>query len=120
LKCQLAAETLRNSGYLRMRATGLSMLPAVLPGDILHVGRCGIDHIRTGAIAVFECYGRLVAHRVVKPVIEAQNSRNMLKLLSISPRGFAFSPAANLTRTLLTRGDSLPAPDPPVTEAQLL
>jgi signal peptidase I len=92
LKCQLAAETLRASGYLRLRCTGFSMLPAVFPGDILHVERCGMGEIRVGSIVMFEGYGRLVAHRVIGRADSA----------------------------LITRGDSMPAADPPVTEAALL
>src|SRR5437763_11389848 len=92
VKCQLAAETLRTSGFLRLRATGSSMLPAIWPGDILDIRRCRIGVVRTGEIALFECYGRLVAHRV------------------IGRQGSA----------LITQGDTLPAPDPQVTEAELL
>jgi hypothetical protein len=98
LKCELAAETLRASGYLRLRATGYSMLPAVLPGDILHVRRCAIGDVPKGAIALFECYGRLVAHRVVE-IVRA---------------------GARPGSGLITRGDSMPATDPLVTEAELL
>jgi hypothetical protein len=68
------------------------MLPAIWPGDILDIRRCRIGAVRTGEIALFECYGRLVAHRV------------------IGRQGSA----------LITQGDTLPAPDPPVTEAELL
>jgi len=39
LGCELAAEVLRSSGRLRLRATGTSMLPAVWPGDVLSVCR---------------------------------------------------------------------------------
>ena len=92
IRCQLAAETLRSSGSLRLRVTGSSMLPAVWPGDVLHIQRREIREVRTGDIALFERYGRLVAHRVIEC------------------RGSSF----------LAKGDTLHFPDPPVTCAELL
>ena len=39
LKCELAAESLRLSGRLRLRVTGWSMLPTICPGDTLIIER---------------------------------------------------------------------------------
>ena len=35
--CSMAAEALRSWGTLKLRATGISMLPALWPGDLLTV-----------------------------------------------------------------------------------
>jgi hypothetical protein len=62
----LAAEVLRSSGKLRLRATGASMLPAVWPGDILSVRNHDSAEALPGEIVLFAREGRLVAHRVVE------------------------------------------------------
>jgi signal peptidase I len=62
----LAAEVLRSSGRLRLRATGASMLPAVWPGDILSVRSHDSAEALPGDIVLFAREGRLVAHRVVE------------------------------------------------------
>ena len=66
LGCELAAEVLRSSGRLRLRATGASMLPAVWPGDILFVRSHDAVEALPGDIVLFGREGRLVAHRVVE------------------------------------------------------
>ena len=66
LGCELAAEVLRSSGRLRLRATGASMLPAVWPGDILSVRSHDVVEALPGDIVLFGREGRLVAHRVVE------------------------------------------------------
>jgi signal peptidase I len=96
VKCELAGEVLRSSGTLRLRVTGWSMLPAVLPGDTLVVERASGDAIADGDIVLFERDRRLFAHRVVRRPNTSQDSR------------------------ILTRGDSMAQPDPPVTEDELL
>jgi signal peptidase len=66
LGCELAAEVLRSSGRLRLRATGASMLPAVWPGDILSVRSHDVVEALPGDIVLFGREGTLVAHRVVE------------------------------------------------------
>ena len=97
VRCHLAAESLRATGALRLRAIGSSMLPAVWPGEILYIESRKIDHVRIGEIAAFKCYGKMVIHRV----IEIRNSE---------ARGL----------TLIARGDSLRRNDPPIGQAELL
>ena len=70
--CELAAEVLRSSGKLRFRATGVSMLPTVWPGDVLLVHRPHALPVLPGDIVLFARAGRLVAHRVV----EKRDTRN--------------------------------------------
>ncbi len=91
-KVELAAEAVRSLGELRFRATGSSMLPAILAGDVLWVRRCGLDEARVGDVVVFARDGRLFAHRVV--------SRS--------------------AGSLITQGDTIPTPDPSVSASELL
>ena len=95
VKCDLAGEVLRSSGRLRLRVMGWSMLPTVWPGDMLVVDRVKSEAVCEGDIVLFDRDRRLFAHRVVK-----NNVRGDAKIL--------------------TRGDAMPAPDPPVDETQLL
>jgi signal peptidase I len=91
-KNELAAEALRSFGQLRLRVTGSSMLPAVRPHDELLIRHCGIDKAAQDDIVLFIRHRRLFAHRVV--------SRS----------------AAHL----VTQGDGLAEPDPPVAAHELL
>jgi signal peptidase I len=95
LKCELAGEVLRSSGTLRLRVTGWSMLPTVWPGDTLIIERVSSDAVSAGDIVLFGRDRRLFAHRVVTRG-QAQNAQ------------------------FLTRGDAMPASDPPVSESDLL
>jgi hypothetical protein len=94
--CELAAEVLRSSGRLRLRANGTSMLPAVWPGDILSLRGHRVADALPGDIVLFERAGRLVAHRVVERTI-CQDEMQWV-----------------------TRGDSLGSNDPPVSIHELL
>ena len=85
-KCDLLAEVARNSGQARVQVTGLSMLPAIWPGDVLTIEHQTHSQFRKGQIAVFVRDGGLVVHRVIR----------------------ANSPV------VVTRGDSLPSADAPV------
>ena len=76
--CELAAEVLRSSGKLRLRATGASMLPVVWPGDILNISGEGAGKALPGDIVLFGREGGLIAHRVV----EIRNTKSEVR----SPR----------------------------------
>ena len=91
LKCALAGAALRASGSLRLRVTGSSMIPSIWPGEVIAIRHCGMEQVRVGDIGVFLRYGRIFAHRVV----------------SAQP-------------VLITQGDAVPAPDPPVTTDEFL
>jgi len=95
LKCELAAESLRSSGTLRLQVAGWSMLPSVWPGDTLVVESVSSNAVSQGDIVLFGRDRRLFAHRVV-----AKGS---------APGG-----------AILTRGDAMPAPDSPVSDKELL
>src|SRR6266496_4105785 len=96
LKCELATEVLRSSGTLRLRVTGWSMLPTIFPGDILTIERIHSDALSEGDIVLFRRDRRLYVHRFVARIGQGE-------------------PA-----DIMTRGDSMPAPDPPVSKGDLL
>jgi hypothetical protein len=100
LKCELAREVLRSSGSLRLQVTGWSMLPAVFPGDTLVIDRIPSDAVSAGDIVLFGRYQRFFAHRIVtRGIVHKDQSQSS---------------------EILTRGDAMPAPDPPVSESDLL
>ena len=96
LGCELAAEVLRSSGRLRLRATGASMLPTVWPNDILSVRIQDAAEALPGDIVLFARQGRLVAHRVV------QRTASQGRILWV------------------TRGDSAGGNDAPISSHELL
>lgn len=96
LKCDLAAEILRSAGNLRLQVTGSSMLPTIWPGDVLTIRRAGSGDVSAGDIVLVGRKQRLAAHRVIE-IIESCDGTE-----------------------ILTRGDSMAALDPPVSDADLL
>jgi len=95
-KCDLAGQVLRTFGTLSLQVTGSSMLPSLWPGDLLLIHRQDFGQISTGDIVLFARQGRLFAHRVVSPA---------------GKRGH---------QLLITQGDALREPDPPISSAELL
>jgi signal peptidase I len=94
LKCELASEVLRSSGTLRLRVMGWSMLPAIWPGDTLVIECVDNGVVSEGDIILFSRDRRLFAHRVVT--------------------------SHNGDAQILTRGDAMPQPDPPVSKCDFL
>lgn len=91
-KCGLAAEVLRRFGQLRLRVTGASMLPAIWPGDVVTIHSVQLSDVSRGDLVLFFRGQRFFVHRV----------------LDVSGD------------SLLTRGDSVLSPDPPVHSDELL
>ena len=91
-KNELSAEVLQSYRELRLRVTDPSMVPAIWPGDILAIHPCGIAEAALGEIVLFTRHGRLFAHRVV--------SRS--------------------SEYLVTQGDGVADPDPPVKPGELI
>jgi len=91
-KNDLAREIVRSFGEVRLRVTGSSMLPAIRANDELVVHRCRFDEAVPGEIVLFTRHHRLFAHRVV----------------------------ARTGGTLVTQGDGIADPDPPICASQLL
>ena len=96
-KCALASETLRQFGSLQIKVTGTSMLPAVWPGDTLHVEKAAVGQLLPGDIAVYGRDRRIFAHRVI--AIE-KNAREI--------------------SALITQGDAMPRRDSAVSSEELL
>lgn len=89
----LAADSLRQFGHLRLRATGGSMLPAIAPGDVLVFRVCKTtDRLDIGQVVLVQRGEGFVIHRLV----------------AVTGAG------------VITRGDALRADDPPVCRSQLL
>jgi signal peptidase I len=95
VQCELAGEVLRSSGSLRLGVTGWSMLPAIWPGDTLMIERVSGDAVSAGEIVLYRRDGRLFVHRLV-------------------------TDGRTQGAELVTRGDAMPAPDPPMPETDLL
>ncbi|MGA9977553.1 MAG: S24/S26 family peptidase [Candidatus Sulfotelmatobacter sp.] len=96
LKCELASEVLRSSGRLRLRVRGWSMLPTILPGDTLMIEHVSSDRVSKGDIVLFHRDRRLFVHRVSGKTGSAEDLQ------------------------IITQGDGMPRPDPPVSGSQLL
>jgi signal peptidase I len=64
--CELVAEVARRFGEVRFRATGISMMPAIWPGDILTIRQCGMADLQLGQIVLYRRGKELVAHRVTR------------------------------------------------------
>jgi hypothetical protein len=92
--CSLAAEVLEQSGTVRVRVSGSSMLPTLWPGDTLTIQSQAFAETQVGEIVLCEREGRFFVHRLV----------------SVCAGGEA----------LLTRGDCVPECDAPVPATSFL
>ena len=101
LACGLTEEVVRTFGAVRLRVFGTSMVPSILPGDLVSIHRASLNDISPGEVVLFLQRGRLFVHRVVDRKVAA------------TPEG----PAAPY---LITRGDRLREADPPVSSPELL
>jgi len=90
-RVRLLVDLIGQVGEARLRVIGSSMLPSIRPGDVLIIRRRPIGDVRCGDVAVFVRDDRLFVHRVI----------------------------AHHGSHLVTRGDSLPSPDAPVTATEL-
>ena len=94
----LMIDVLRRSGWVHFRAVGSSMIPAIWPGDILVVHSRRIEKTTVGDVVLFTCYQGVVAHRVIEWHEAPCGSKPVL----------------------IAQGLTIPEPDPPVTEENLL
>src|SRR5271154_5004566 len=93
LAADLAAESLRASGRLRLRVRGESMLPTLWPGDVVEIGSCSPNDTRPGEIVLALREGHFFLHRFL-----GRSSESGFRL----------------------RGDSMPAADPEFSNEALL
>jgi signal peptidase I len=101
LACGLAEEIVRTFGEVRLRVFGTSMVPSILPGDLVSVRRAGLHDISPGEVVLFLRKGNLFVHRVV----------GRKGASAADGRGESW---------LITRGDRLRQDDPPVSPPELL
>jgi len=64
--CDLVTEVVRGAGSASLKVTGLSMLPAIWPGDVLTVRSQSPDLLEPGQIILYHRNGKLTAHRIVR------------------------------------------------------
>jgi signal peptidase I len=96
LKLSLVVEALRAYGMVRLQARGVSMLPALWPGDLLAIQSATPNDVIPGDIVLVLRGNQCFIHRLVRK--QAGENR------------FGF----------ITRGDAMPDNDPPVATAELL
>src|SRR4029077_5796693 len=65
LACSLAGEVVQAFGEVCLRVFGTSMVPSILPGDLIFVERVGLSEISPGEVVLFTHKGGLAVHRVV-------------------------------------------------------
>lgn len=95
-RCSLVADALRSWGELKLRATGISMLPALWPGDLLTIQSHQPEQVELGEIVLYMRGGRFFIHRVASKTLGAKGT------------------------FLITRGDCMAENDPPVSSGELL
>jgi signal peptidase I len=101
LACGLTEEVVRTFGVVRLRVFGTSMVPSILPGDLVSIHRASLNDISPGEVVLFLQRGRLFVHRVVD-------------------RRMAATADSPDEPCLITRGDRLRHDDPPVSSPELL
>ena len=99
--CGLAEEVVRIFGEVRLRVFGNSMVPCILPGDLVSVQRAYLHDISPGEVVLTLQNGRLFVHRVVNR-----------KVVGVAGRPDELF--------LITRGDRLRHDDCPVSSSELL
>jgi signal peptidase I len=97
----LVEEVVRSFGGVRLRVLGTSMVPALLPGDLVSIRGASLKEISVGEVVLFLQNGRLFVHRVVGSNTVSSTG---------NPEG----------RYLITRGDRLRHDDPPVSSREIL
>ena len=65
-KSRLAIDGLRSYGQLRMSASGVSMLPTILPGDSLLIERAALKEVIPGDIVLYSRGDSLFIHRLIQ------------------------------------------------------
>jgi signal peptidase I len=95
-RCSLVADALRSWQRLKLRVTGISMLPSLWPGDLLTIESHQSEQVEPGEIVLYMRGGRFFIHRVVRKGLDAKGT------------------------FLITRGDCMAENDPPVSRGELL
>jgi hypothetical protein len=114
-KQNLAAEILQAAGKVTLAARGHSMLPALWPGDLLHIEPISFDRVRPGDIVLYRRWERFFIHRVLCKSDKTGSDRPSLVTRGDSMTGFdaLVSPEELLGRVVSvqrTSGQFSPAP----------
>jgi signal peptidase I len=94
--CRLAADSVHKWGGIQLPAMGISMVPAIQPGDVLSIQPVDPKEVSLGDIVVYVREQILVVHRIVR------------------------TSAASTEPYLVTRGDRLLRDDPPILPGDLI
>jgi signal peptidase I len=92
----LTEEVVSKFGSVRLRLMGTSMVPSILPGDLVTVQHVSFEEISPGEVILFSREGGFGVHRVVAKAGSPQEP------------------------CLITRGDRLSHNDPPLPSSALL
>jgi signal peptidase I len=127
LACGLTGEIVRTFGEVRLRVFGTSMVPSILPGDLISVQRAGVSEISIGEIVLYAREERLFAHRVVGAALVSDSGGLQVEPTPVSGGLHAsleaFSVKVEPTpvqERLITRGDRLRYDDPAISSAELV
>jgi hypothetical protein len=93
LKCELVKEVLSQSGFVRIRVTGYSMLPSLWPGDTLLIQERRLQEAREGDILVFLRSKRLFAHRFISTADSVENTSFISQGDALPSRDYPGSPS---------------------------
>jgi signal peptidase I len=95
LEMELMTETLERGKKLRFRALGGSMFPTIRGGDIITLEPAESGNTSRGDLLFFQNDGQFLVHRLIK------------------------KQQINGELFLITRGDNMPIPDPPLKSSKL-
>jgi len=95
-KRELARESLRLCGTIRLKVMGWSMLPSIWPGDTLTIESSKWDDVSAGEIVLYERSRGFFIHRVIEKVGSGESA------------------------AVRTRGDAMPHADAPVPRQDVL
>ena len=128
--CSTAAELLLSGNSVRFSAPGYSMLPVIMPSDVLQVAPIHAEALSIGDIALYRSEDRIIAHRVVRIQKGEVDSNRRFGLFAFTasktagPPLKARSAAPQAQRSSLIhitlKGDACSTADPPVTAMQIL
>jgi hypothetical protein len=114
LACGLTGDIVRAFGEVRLRVFGTSMVPSILPGDLISIQRVEVPEITIGEIILYSRDGRLFAHRVVGAARLSVSGG-----LQVPARPTGGEPTS-VQPNLITRGDRLLYDDPAISSAELV
>jgi hypothetical protein len=123
LACGLTGEIVRTFGEIRLRVFGTSMVPSILPGDLISIQRALVSEISIGEVVLYSREERLFAHRVVGAACVSNSGGLHASLEAFTAKVLARPAGGEPTpvqASLITRGDRLGYDDPPISCAEIV